>query len=186
MASDDDGHDGGDDGEERGSAPAPRRELSEPEREALHELQLGLESIYRGYGALLDCHHHVGGGMDHLDDAEELLREAGREEFADALRDEHLPAGVIGDRWTYELVDEFRAGFLARITDFERDVREELADGTTHVTERRQQAAWRERASGWEPEAPLEEESESGSQSQSQSQSKARSGRSDASADEES
>lgn len=149
MTSDGDGHDEGDDPEERRSAP--RRELSEAEREALHELQLGLESIYRGYGALLDCHHHIGGGMDHLGDAEELLRAAGREEFADALRDDHLPAGVIGDRWTYELVDEFRAGFLARITDFERAVREELADGTTHVTERRQQADWRRRAKGWEP-----------------------------------
>lgn len=126
-------------------------DLTEAERDGLHELQLGLESIYRGYGALLDCHHHVGSGLDHFATAEELLREEGYTEIADRLRDDLLPAGVIDDRWTYELVDEFREGFLATVTAFERDVREELAGGVTHVAERRQQANWRQRASGWEP-----------------------------------
>jgi hypothetical protein len=121
-------------------------DLSETEREALHHLQLGIEKIYRGYGALLDCHHHVGGGMDHFADAEAGLREAGHTEFADRLRDVHLPAGAVGDRWTFELVDEFREGFLADVTAFEDDVRGSLADGDPHVTERRQQREWRERA----------------------------------------
>ncbi|MFC6836968.1 hypothetical protein [Halomarina ordinaria] len=124
-------------------------DLSETEREALHELTLGLEHIYRGYGDLLSCHHRIGGGMDHLHDAEELLREAGHTEFADALRDEHLPAGAIEDMWTYELVDTFRENFLADVTTFEERVREDLADGERHVTEREQQRQWRERAEGW-------------------------------------
>jgi hypothetical protein len=123
-------------------------ELSEAEREALHDLQLGIEKIYRGYGALLDCHHHVGGGMDYFADAEEKLRDAGHTEFANELRDVHLPSGAVEDKWTYELVDEFRRAFLADVTAFEDDVRGSLADGVPHVTERRQQREWRENAEG--------------------------------------
>ena len=113
---------------------------------ALHEMQLGVEYVYRGFGELLACHHAVGRAMNRFRDAERLLREAGHEEFADELRDEHLPAGAVEDAWTYELVDEFRRGFLADLTAYEAAVREELADGEPHVTERRQQSAWRERA----------------------------------------
>lgn len=123
--------------------------LSDGEREALHELQLGLEHVYRGYGALLTFHHQIGHAMDHVARAEARLREAGHDRRADELRDHLLPAGAVGDRWTYELVEAFRDGFLRDVTDFEADVRDDLAGGVGHVTERRQQARWRERA-GWE------------------------------------
>ncbi|MFD1513038.1 hypothetical protein [Halomarina rubra] len=121
-------------------------DLNEDERAALHNLQIGIEKFYRGYGALLEWHHLVGGGMDYFAEAEAQLRAAGHTEFADTLRDVHLPVGAIEDRWTYELVDQFRAEFLADVTAFEGDVREALADGSPHVTERRQQREWRERA----------------------------------------
>ena len=121
-------------------------DLTEAEQQALHELQLGVENLYRGYGSLLDFHHAIGRGMDHLHDAEEVLREAGHEKRADMLRDETLPTGVLEDKWTYEIVESFGREFLAEVSGFEQDVREELADGTEHITERRQQQSWRERA----------------------------------------
>lgn len=40
--------------------------------------------------------------MDHLDDAESTLHDAGHEEIADQLRNEKLPTGVFEDTWTYE------------------------------------------------------------------------------------
>jgi hypothetical protein len=119
------------------------------ERDALHELQLGVEHVYRAYGRLLGFHHSLGRGVDHLDEAEQLLRETGHDEFADALRDDHLPAGAVGDQWSYELVEAFRHGLLTDVTQFETAVRDELAGGEEHVTERRQQREWRERAD-WE------------------------------------
>ena len=112
-------------------------DLTEEERRALHELQLGVENLYRGYGSLLDFHHAIGRGMDHLHDAEEILREAGHEKRADMLRDEALPTGVLEDRWTYEIVESFEREFLTEVSGFEQDVREDLADGTEHITERR-------------------------------------------------
>ncbi|NEU58823.1 hypothetical protein FXF75_19390 [Halorussus sp. MSC15.2] len=122
--------------------------MTDAEREALHELQVGIEHVRRGYGRLLDCHHQVGRGMDRFDAAREKLREAGHDELADELRDSHLPAGAVGDQWTYQLVETFEAEFLATVSEFEASVREQLADGENHVTERKCQREWRDRADG--------------------------------------
>lgn len=121
-------------------------DLSDAEAAALHELQLGIEYVYKAFGNLVAFHHDVGRAMNRFYDAERLLREAGHEAYADELRDTHLPAGAVDDMWTYELVDDFRHGFLARLRAFEEVVRADLADGEDHVSEREQQRDWRERA----------------------------------------
>ncbi|MCU4926164.1 hypothetical protein OB905_09240 [Halobacteria archaeon AArc-dxtr1] len=129
------------------SAPADEHlDLDDSEREALHDLQLGVEYAHRAYGELLTFHHNLGHAMDRMADAEDALREAGHDDAANALRDSHLPAGALDERWTYELVEEFSDSFLDPLTAFEDDVRDELADGIGHVTERRQQRRVRERA----------------------------------------
>ena len=120
--------------------------LSNGERAALHDLQLGIEHLHRGYGHLLSFHHAVGRAMNRFDDAREKLRASGHDEHADALRDDLLPAGVVGRQWTYELVEAFVDEFLDPVDAFEADVRKELADGRRHVTEDRQRRAWRERS----------------------------------------
>ncbi len=121
-------------------------ELSDAELAALHDLQLGIEHVYRAYGTLLEFHHDLGHAMDRMASAEDELREAGHETWADELRDEHLPAGAISDQWTFELVEEFSTEFLEEVAAFEEGVRDELADGLDHVTERRQKRRLRERS----------------------------------------
>lgn len=121
-------------------------ELSDAEADALHELQLGIEYVHRAYGTLLEFHHDLGHAMGRMSDAEDALREAGHEEWADALRDDHLPAGAVSDQWTFELVEEFSDEFLEEVDAFESEVRDELADGIDHVTERRQKQRLRDRA----------------------------------------
>ncbi|ADB62244.1 hypothetical protein Htur_3381 [Haloterrigena turkmenica DSM 5511] len=123
-------------------------ELSDAEEDALHELQLGIKYVHRAYGTLLEFHHELGHAMDRMSDAEDALREAGHEEWADALRDDHLPAGAVSDQWTFELVEEFSAEFLEEVDAFETEVRDELAAGIDHVTERRQKRRLRDRADG--------------------------------------
>lgn len=132
-------------GPERETDPAAL-ELSEAEQAALHELQLGIEHVHRAYGTLLEFHHELGHAMDRMSDAEDELREAGHEEWANDLRDDHLPAGAISDQWTFELVEEFSEAFLEDVDAFETRVRDELADGLDHVTERRQKQQLRDRA----------------------------------------
>ncbi|EMA43225.1 hypothetical protein [Halococcus saccharolyticus] len=121
-------------------------DLDGTERAALHDLQLGIEHLHRGYGHLVAFHHQVGRGMDRLDDAREKLRTSGHDEWADVLRDDLLPAGAVDGRWTYEVVEAFADEFLTPAAEFETGVRDVLADGRRHVTERRQQREWRERS----------------------------------------
>lgn len=122
-------------------------ELSDTERKALHEVELGAEWVHRAHGALIEFHHDVGHGMDHFARAQALFREAGRTELADELRDEQLPRGVDGsDRWTYELLEDFRNGFLGEISAFENAAHQRVAGGKRHVAERAQKQDWSERA----------------------------------------
>lgn len=121
-------------------------ELTGAEREALHELTLGIEHLNRAYGHLLAVHHEVGRGMDEFDLARERLRDEDHDAFADRIRDEVLPAGVVGDRWSYELVEAFERDLLDPASETEGAIRDALADGRTHVTEREQCRRWRERA----------------------------------------
>ncbi|AFZ73144.1 BAR domain-containing protein [Natronobacterium gregoryi] len=128
-------------------------ELSDAEADALHEMQLGIEYVHRAYGSLLAFHHQLGHAMDRMADAEDELQTAGHDEWADALRNEHLPAGAVSDQWTFELVEEFSTGFMDDIVAFEAEAREELADGLDHVTERQHKRRLRERADGDEASA---------------------------------
>lgn len=133
-------------------------DLSDAEREALHQLRLGVEHAYRGYGYLLACHHSVGHAVDHFEQARELLAESGHEAHAAVLRDDVIPQGFVDDMWTYEVVDDVRGGFLADVTDAEQAVRDDLAEGQVHVSERRLQQRWRRRARrDREPESETED-----------------------------
>ncbi len=119
--------------------------LSTAERTAVHEVELGIEWLRRAHGNLIQFHHAVGHAMDHLNAAEPQLREIGETALANELRDHHLPQGVDGDRWSYELLETFERGLLAEITRYEESVREEVTDGQRHVAERLQETTWKER-----------------------------------------
>ncbi|SIQ72358.1 hypothetical protein SAMN05421858_0197 [Haladaptatus litoreus] len=121
--------------------------LTDDEETALHELELGVEGLRKAHGYLVHFHHATGRAMNHLQVAESNLREAGHDEFADHIRDEILPSGVLGDdRWTYELLETFEEEFFEHVVTFEQAVCENVASGERHVKERRQQRRWRERA----------------------------------------
>ena len=131
------------DGIDTESAP----ELTEAELEALHEVELGLEWVQRAQGCLLEFHHATGHGMDHLAEAELLLRQHGHDALADTIRDDLLPHGVVDDdRWSYDVVENFQETLLAETTQLEERVRKALAGGERHVRERRQEREWKERA----------------------------------------
>jgi len=97
-------------------------DLSEAEVEAVHTIELGLEWLQRARGTLIEFHHATGHAMDHLN------------------------AGAVDNRWTYDLLETFEAGLLADATAYERQVRSDLADGHRHVAERRQEREWKRRA----------------------------------------
>jgi hypothetical protein len=122
------------------------RDLTDAECDALHDLQLAVEHVHRAFGYLLEFHHETGHAMDRFEEAREKLEAAGHDAFAATLRDDVLPAGAVDDRWSYEVVEGFKHGLFTDCVEYERRVREELADGVEHVAEREQQRAWRDRA----------------------------------------
>ncbi|MXV63888.1 hypothetical protein GS429_17845 [Natronorubrum sp. JWXQ-INN-674] len=125
----------------------PVTALSDTECGALHEVELGLEWFQRAQGSLLEFHHATGHGMDHFREAETLLRAVGHDDLADAIRDDLLPHGVVdGDRWSYDVVENYQETLLAESKSLERRVRRELADGERHVRERRQEREWKGRS----------------------------------------
>jgi hypothetical protein len=124
----------------------PGRNLTDAEVEALHEVELGVEWLHRAHGHLVQFHHATGHAMDHLAEAEEGLREAGYGGLADRLRDDLLPRGVVGDTWSYGVLEAFQDGPLADAESFGADARESVADGERHVAERRQEREWKGRS----------------------------------------
>lgn len=122
-------------------------ELSETEREALHQVELGIEWLHRAHGALVEFHHNTGHAMDHFAQAEELFRSTEHRSLADELRTDHLPRGVVDShRWSYDLLEDFDEGFLCEMVRFEERARQSIAGGMRHVAERRQERDWKERA----------------------------------------
>lgn len=129
-------------------------DLTETEREALHHVELGVERLHRAHGHLVTFHHNTGRAMDHLATAEDLLRESGYHDLADALRDEYLPRGVVeacdsddptAGRWSYDILENFQNTFLHDIVAFGDDVCERVADGLRHAHERTQEREWKQR-----------------------------------------
>ena len=121
-------------------------DLSEFEMEALHSVELGLEWLRRAHGNLIEFHHATGHAMDHLDDAEPVLRACGYDDLADRLRTDLLPSGAVDERWTYDLLETFEDGLLEDVEAYERQARDTIADGSSHVAERHQEREWRRRA----------------------------------------
>ncbi|MFB6300437.1 MAG: hypothetical protein ABEH65_09270 [Halobacteriales archaeon] len=122
-------------------------ELTERERTAIHELELGVEWLERAHGNLLAFHHATGHAMDHLREAETRLRACGHDSLADRLRDEFLPRGVIDDdRWSYDVLETFESLILSDVRDLRTDALGDLTDGTRHVAERAQEQRWKKRA----------------------------------------
>jgi len=125
----------------------PGEDLTDAEVEALHEVELGVEWLRRAHGKLVEFHHNTGHAMEHLAEAESLLRETGHDDLADEIRDQHLPRGVIDeDRWSYDVLESFQGDFMTTVSDLHEQTRRDLSDGRQHVAERRQEREWKRQA----------------------------------------
>jgi len=125
----------------------PGSDLTDAEVEALHEVELGVEWLRRAHGKLVEFHHNTGHAMEHLAEAESLLRETGHDDLADEIRDQHLPRGVVDeDRWSYDVLESFQGDFMTTVSDLHEQTRRDLSDGHQHVAERRQEREWKRQA----------------------------------------
>jgi len=114
--------------------------------EGLGKLSEALETVEAARGLLYGFHQMTGKADQELQDAVRLLREAGATALADDLDRELVGRNVIADRWTYQIVEDYDAGYWTTFRDFDSRARAEFSDGDRHVYEARMKQ--RERTKG--------------------------------------
>lgn len=113
--------------------------------EAVGKLSEALETTERARGALFDFHQLTGGADLALGEAVQLLRDAGHHAVADRLETEMVGRNVVAGRWTFQLVEEYDEGYYADFRRVEREIRDELVGGRTHLYEAEMKEARRTR-----------------------------------------
>ncbi len=103
--------------------------------EALGKLSEALEIVEEARGQFYTFHRRTGEADLALDEAVELFRKAGHDEIADRLDTELIGRNVLEGRWTFQVIEEYDAGYYAAFQEHERSAREALAEGRTHLFE---------------------------------------------------
>jgi hypothetical protein len=123
-----------------------RPDLDETLVEGLGKLSEALETVEQARGLLYGFHQLTGKADLLLQDAVDVLRQAGATDLADDLETELVGRNVIADRWTFQIVEDYDAGYWSTFRDFDERARGEFADGDRHVYEARMKQ--RERTAG--------------------------------------
>ncbi|MFD3680029.1 hypothetical protein [Streptomyces sp. NPDC058613] len=113
--------------------------------QALGTLSEALETAEQARGHLYAFHQLTGGADLTLGKAVEQLRAAGHGEQADLVEREIVGRNVIPGCWTFQIVEAYNATYYAPFADVERQVRQELAEGRTHLYEAEMKEARRTR-----------------------------------------
>lgn len=102
---------------------------------AVGKLSEALETTERARGHLYSFHQLTGGADLALGEAVDMLREAGHHQLAEKLAVELVGRNVLSGRWTFQIVEEYDEGYYAQFRQIEREIRDELVDGRTHLYE---------------------------------------------------
>jgi hypothetical protein len=103
--------------------------------EALGKLSEALEIVEEARGQLYTFHRRTGEADLALDAAVDLFRKAGHEDIAERITTDLIGRNVLEGRWTFQLVEEYDAGYYATFKEHERSAREALTPGRTHLFE---------------------------------------------------
>jgi hypothetical protein len=110
--------------------------VSDETIEAVGKLSEGFEYVERARGHLYSFHQLMGRADFLVEEAADLLREAGHGELADKLARELVGRNVLDGRWTYQVVEEFDDTYYDFFRDVERESRD-LTGGIRHLFEAR-------------------------------------------------
>jgi hypothetical protein len=102
---------------------------------ALGKLSEALEVVEQARGMLYGFHRLTGTADLTLGEAVEALREAGHGALADQIDRTLVGRNVIEGRWTFQVVEEYDAGYYAAFKAADQSAREALADGRRHIFE---------------------------------------------------
>jgi hypothetical protein len=103
--------------------------------EALGKLGEALEAVEEARGHLYAFHRRCGTADLMLDDAIDLLREAGHAKIADDVATDLVGRNIIEGRWSFQVVEDYDANYYEAFKAHERAAREALAEGKSHLFE---------------------------------------------------
>lgn len=109
--------------------------VSDATVEALGKLSEALEVVEHARGYLYGFHRLTGKADLALGEAVGLFREAGADSVADYLDQRIIGRNVINGRWTFQVVEDYDAGYYSAFKEAESMARHELADGKRHLFE---------------------------------------------------
>jgi len=112
-----------------------RPDLDDATVEGLGKLSEALETVEQARGQLYGFHQLTGKADRLLQDAVEMLRQAGHTALADDLDRDLVGRNVIADRWTFQIVEEFDDGYYAAFRALADAVRDQTMRGRRHVLE---------------------------------------------------
>lgn len=123
-----------------------RPDLDDATVEGLGKLSEALETVDQARGFLYAFHQLTGKADRLLQEAVDLLGDAGHAELAGDLDRDLVGRNVIADRWTFQIVEDFDDNYWATFRAFDARARDELSGGDRHVFEARMKQ--RERTQG--------------------------------------
>ena len=103
--------------------------------EAVGRVTEALEWVERARGDLYELHQKMGHADLLFGEAADALEDAGHQAWADRIRRDVMGRNVIEGRWTFQIVEEFDAGYYEPVRDVERDLSAELTGGVRHLFE---------------------------------------------------
>lgn len=110
--------------------------ISEETIEGVGRLSEAFEYIERAKGHLYSFHQLMGRADFLVEEAADILDEAGHPQFAGRLRTELMGRNVLDGRWTFQIVEEFDDVYYEFFRGLERESRE-LTGGVRHLYEAR-------------------------------------------------
>lgn len=102
---------------------------------AVGKLTAAFEVVEHARGMLYAFHRLTGRADNELQEAVDLLAEAGHAEIAEEIRHDLVGRNVLRGRWTFQLVEEYDDDYWQTFHDWEAAARDRLLDGRRHVYE---------------------------------------------------
>ena len=118
--------------------------VSEATVAGVGKLSEAWETIERARGHLYSFHQLLGQADFAVEEAADLLREAGHTGFAERLSRELVGRNVLDGRWTFQVVEEFDDTYYDFFRELERESRQ-LTGGVRHLHEARRKEQRRSR-----------------------------------------
>lgn len=109
--------------------------VSDETVEAVGKLSAALDHIEDARGHIYAFHRLMGSAERTMEEATQLMRDAGHGEIADALDRDVLGGNPLPGMWSFQMVEAYDDGFYARAKGLHQRALDELLEGRRHVFE---------------------------------------------------